>query len=98
MSNISSDAPAITASAYEVQEKLAKLEQALLEGTPNMPTLLRDIHRTLKADPDVVTILTEEECAIIVRGLKKQTSTEIATKAVKKAPRKSLSKMSLDDL
>jgi len=84
--------------AYEVREKLAALEEALLSHTPNMPTLLKDIHKTLKNDPDVVTILSEEECSILVRGLKKQTATEIATKAVKKGGKKAMSKMTVEDL
>jgi hypothetical protein len=84
--------------AFEVQEKLIQLEEALLAGTPNMPTLLRDIHRNLKADPEVVTLLSEDECSILVRGLKKQTATEIATKAAKSKPKKAISKMTLSDL
>jgi len=83
---------------FEVREKLANLEAALLEGTPNMANLLRDIHRQLKADPDVVTILSEEECSILVRGLKKQTATEIATTAIKKAPKKALKNLTVADL
>lgn len=84
--------------AFEIKEKLAQLENALLEKLPTMPTLLRDIHRSLKADPDVVTLLSEEECAILVQGLKKQTQTEIATKVIKAKPRKALSKLTVDDL
>lgn len=84
--------------AFEVREKLAQLEAQLTEGTTNIATLLRDIHRTLKNDPDVVTILSEEECSILVRGLKKQTSTEIATTATKKKGSKAMSKMTLADL
>ena len=84
--------------AFEIKEKLAQLENALLESLPTMPTLLRDIHRSLKADPDTVTLLTEEECAILVSGLKKQTQTEIATKVIKAKPRKALSKLTVDDL
>ena len=84
--------------AFEVREKLAHLEEALTAGTPNMATLLRDIHRSLKADPDVVTILSEEECSILVRGLKKQTATEIATTATKKGAKKSLKKLTIADL
>ena len=84
--------------AFEVREKLAQLEAGLQEVVPNIATLLRDIHRNLKADPDLVTILTEEECSILVRGLKKQTNTSIATTAKKKAPKKALSKMTLADL
>lgn len=87
-----------TDQAFEVREKLACLEEALLQATPNMPTLLRDIHKQLKADPAIVTILSEEEVSILVRGLKKQTATTIAT-AVKKAPaKKALSKLTVDDL
>ncbi len=84
--------------AFEVREKLAQLETALLETTPNMAVLLRDIHRTLKSDPDVVTILSEAECAILVNGLKKQTATTIATSVVKKKPKKAMSKMTVADL
>lgn len=84
--------------AYQIRGKLMLLETALLESTPEMPTLLRDIHRALKADPATVTLLSEEECSILVRGLKKQTATEIATKAAAKKPKKALSKMTLGDL
>jgi hypothetical protein len=84
--------------AFEVREKLASLEQQLLAGTPGMATLLRDIHSSLKKDPDVVTLLSEEECSILVRGLKKQTATEIATKATKSKPKKAMSKMTVSDL
>jgi hypothetical protein len=84
--------------AYEVKNKLAELEQSLLAGTPNMPTLLREIHRNLGRDPELVTMLTEEECSILVRGLKKQTNTEIATTAVKKAKTKSSKQLTLADL
>ncbi len=84
--------------AFEIREKLAQLEAGLLETTPNIASILRDIHRTLKADSDLVTILSEEECSILVRGLKKQTSTAIATSAVKSKPKKSLKSMTLADL
>lgn len=84
--------------AFEVQEKLAMLEASLLANTPDMPVLLRDIHRTLKKDPDVVTILSEKDCSILVRGLLKQTSSAIATSAVKKTPKKAMNKMTIADL
>lgn len=84
--------------AFVIREKLAQLSGMLLESNPKMPTLLRDIHRSLKQDPDIVTILSEEECAILVSGLKKQTNTEIATKAIKKSGTKAISKMTVSDL
>lgn len=82
-----------TSQAFEIQEKLAALEAALLNKTPDMPTLLRQIHSALKKDPDVVTILSDEEGSILVRGLKKQTGVEIATAALKKPGKKAMSKM-----
>lgn len=84
--------------AFEVREKLAQLEADLTSATPNIAVLLRDIHRNLKSDPDLVTILSEEECSILVRGLKHQTNTSIATTAIKRKPKKALSKMTLADL
>jgi len=84
--------------AYEIREKLMQLEQALLTADPDMPKYLRTIHRQLKDDAELVTILTEEECSILVRGLKKQTGTEIATKAATKPAKKSLKLISLADL
>lgn len=86
--------------AYEIREKLAELEEALLSTTPNMATLLRDIHRSLKKDPDVVTLLSEEDCSILVRGLKKQTNVTIATSVVKKGAgtKKAISKLTVADL
>jgi len=84
--------------AFAIQEKLATLEEALTNSTPGIATLLRDIHSSLKKDPDVVTLLSEEECEILVRGLKKQTSTEIAVSAMKSKGAKPLKKTTLDDL
>lgn len=83
--------------AFEVREKLAALEEQLNQVQPNIATNLRDIHRILKQDPDVVTLLSEEECSILVRGLKKQTGTTIAT-TVKKKTTKAASKMTVADL
>lgn len=84
---------------YQIQEKMAALEAALNEATPGLPTLLREIHGQLKKDPNLVTILTEDECSILVRGLKVQTSTEIAKSVLKKASgKKAQSKLTLADL
>ncbi len=83
---------------FEVREKLAQLDAGLLETTPNIAVLLRDIHRNLKADPDIVTLLSEEECSVLVRGLKVQTKTSIATTATKAKAKKAISKMTLADL
>ena len=79
--------------AFEIREKLANLEESLNTQAPGIANLLRDIHKNLKQDPDLVTILSEAECSVLVRGLKKQTATNIATSAIKKGTKKAMSKM-----
>lgn len=81
----------------QIKEKILSLQSALLSSHPTMPTLLREIHQTLKANPDCVTLLTEEEIGTIVNGLKKQTATEIATTALK-SKTKAIKNMTLADL
>lgn len=88
----------MTDQAYQIQEKLAQLEDALTKKLPTIKTLLSIIHRALKKDPAVATILSEEECEILFRGLKKQTGVEIATTQRAKQTKKAISKMTVDDL
>lgn len=79
--------PAITdTTAYMLREKVAELSAALLERHPRMPTLLREIHTTLSKYPEQVTLLAEEDIAIIVSGLKVQTGVEFATAAASAKP------------
>lgn len=84
----------------QIQEKILALQNSLLEANPMMPSLLQEIHRNLKNDPAVVTLLTEDEIAIIVSGLSKQTQTQILTTLAKPsaASKKALSKVTTDDL
>lgn len=71
--------------AFELQEKVVALSQTLLDRHPRMPQLLQEIYQNLRAQPENVTLLSEEEVAIIVSGLKAQTQTEFAS-AVTKSP------------
>ena len=82
---------------YTAREKIAEMEAALLASDPRMPYLLRDIKLILKKDPDVVTLLSEEDIAKIFRGLEVQTNTELVTTkpTVSKAK---IAKLGLDDL
>lgn len=84
----------------EIATKLQELESMLLSQHPGMPTLLRDIHKTLKAQPDQVTLMTEEEIQIVVRGLEKQTNSYLAEATVKstKAKKESLKTVTNSDL
>lgn len=72
---------------FELKEKIAALEQALLDRHPTMPTLLREIHTTLRKQPENVTLLSEDQIKVIVNGLQKQTGVELV-QAVTKAPGK----------
>jgi len=77
---------------FEIKEKIAQLEKALLEQLPDMPKILQTIHRQLTKDPSIVTLLSEEDCNVLVRGLIAQTKTSIVTSAIKK-PKKAANKM-----
>jgi len=63
--------------------KVAELKQHLLDRHPRMPQLLQEIHKTLAAQPDNVTLLSEQEIGVIVEGLKVQTGVEFAAAATK---------------
>lgn len=82
----------------QLQEKVGSLQTALLEAHPRMPVLLKEIHNNLKQDEELVTLLSEDEIAIIVQGLQKQTNTTILLSVAKKGTGKSLKKTTLADL
>lgn len=81
-----------------LQEKVGSLREMLLTAHPGMPVMLREIHQKLKQDPEIVTILSEEEIGIIVSGLKRQTQVQILAAVAKKGTGKSLKKTTLADL
>lgn len=82
----------------DLQEKILQLEKSVKERLPNMATMLSDIWKALKADPDQVTLLEEEDIQKIVAGLEKQTDTYIISESMRaKSPSKKLKDM-LNDL
>lgn len=81
----------------QLSEQIAELDARLKALNPNMPLLLKEIHQKLKADPAITTLLSEEEIAIVVSGLKRQTNTEIAT-SISKGKGKALKAISVMDL
>jgi len=62
----------------QLQEKVLSLDSAIKSRHPTMPTLLQEIWRTLKAQPENVTLMTEEEIGIIVSSLQVQTNVSLA--------------------
>lgn len=84
--------------AFAVKEQIAELQQRILQHHPEMPVLLRKIHTTLKADPEVVTLLEDEEIGIIINGLGIQTNTVIATSIATKKSGKAIKSIGVGDL
>lgn len=82
----------------QLQMQVAELEAAILSAHPSMPMLLQQIHRAVKADPEQVTLLTEEQIGVIVNGLSKQTQTFIATSLATKKTGKSIKSIGISDL
>lgn len=76
--------------AEQLSEKVSALSEAILSRHPTMPTLLREIHTTLRSYPEQVTLLSESEIQVIVSGLSVQTNVAFAASASKPAAAKSL--------
>lgn len=74
----------------QLSEKVSALSEAILSRHPTMPTLLREIHTTLRSYPEQVTLLSESEIQVIVSGLSAQTNVAFAASASKPAAAKSL--------
>lgn len=83
--------------SFELREAIADMATKLQEGHPQLPILLRKIHTILRDDPDTVTILSDEERAVVIAGLEKQTQIKLAEIAAPKKT-KSLRSMTVDDI
>lgn len=99
----SSSLPIPVASNHPLSMQFLELEQALDSTDPSFKTKLRDIHRHLGTDPDLVTQMTEAEIALVVKGLVVFANAEIVepakAKSVKAATAAAKKKViSADDL
>lgn len=80
----SSPVPATGNSQYDaIKQNIAAVSQALVSNNPTLPVLLTTIKRTLKNDPQLVTLLSEEDICAIVKGLERQTGNYLAASMVK---------------
>ena len=75
----------IGTSDHPLALQFAELEQALLDKTPEFKTLLRNIHRHLGQEPELVTQMTEEEIQMVVSGLVVFANAEIVAPAIAKS-------------
>lgn len=78
--------------------QLCELEQKLNEKIPDFVGQLRYLHRSAAEDPNVVTIMTEDEIGIIVRGLSQMVQIEIIEPKVTKTRTKKLANVDSDDI
>jgi len=83
--------------AEQISSAILELQEKLLAQHPSMPILLRTIHKELQANPDVVTLLKDEERAIIIAGLEKFTKTELIVNT-KNLAKKAIKSMTTLDL
>lgn len=77
--------PARSASNHPLAMQLAELEQGILARDPQFKTILRDIHRHLGSEPELVTQMTEAEVALVVQGLVQRAQEEIVAPAAAKS-------------
>lgn len=70
--------------AVGFKNMLLELEDKLNNRVDNFPYLLRDIHQHLRRDPEIVTVLSDEEIGLIIRGIKTMTGTVLGTTATAK--------------
>lgn len=77
--------PARSASNHPLAMQFAELEQGILARDPQFKTILRDIHRHLGSEPELVTQMTEAEVALVVQGLVQRAQEEIVAPAAAKS-------------
>ena len=85
-------------SVDQVREQILTLQTQLLTAHPQLPVLLSIIHKQLIADPEIITLVSEEECGITVSGLKRQTQTEVSVKALSSSKKGGLKALGIGDL
>lgn len=68
--------------------KMNLLQEAIHKQHPTMPVLLMQIHKQLRADPELTSTLSEEGIGVIVKGLQIQTKTELVSVVVKESKSK----------
>lgn len=83
---------------FELQDKILKLEEAVKARLPEMPTMLAQIWAALKQQPENVTLLEENQIAIIVSGLEVQTQTTLIQTLSKSGSKAKLKNLSPDDI
>lgn len=81
---------------YGFRKELAEIEMRLNDESPNFGTILRDLHRSMAEDPNVVTVLSPEEIGIITKGL--ATTANVTISVTKKTSTRRTQQITVDDI
>lgn len=82
----------------QIVDSINNLQSALVSQNPQLPVILRSILQKLKSDPEVVTLLSEDEFGTIVKAARVHSGVVITTTTSKASAKKALSKLSADDI
>lgn len=84
----------------QIAQRISDLQTKMQSKAPGYEALLQVIHRNLAADPEVVTLLSEEQIGVIFAGLSQMKGVIIAEAAGKNktSSGKKLKDISLEDL
>ena len=99
--NLPGDEILLTPQQENVVMKLDELQQMLQTAHPAMPRLLRDVHRELLKDPELVHLLKPEQTAVYVSAAQRLANITIVAAATKKSTTgrgKSLKDIGLEDI
>jgi hypothetical protein len=84
--------PAVTSSEHPLAMQFAELEAALLAKDPEFKTILRQVHRHLGQDAELVTMMSEAEVQLVVTGMVVFSTMEIVEPAKEKAAKSAVAK------
>jgi hypothetical protein len=94
------DTQVTTNTIDDLKDRLAKLEISLASNTSlsfDLATELKYIHSSLKANPEIALILTDEEIGTITKGFAKETNIVLNAPKAKK-PAKAFKELTVDDI
>ena len=88
--------------AEQIQFQISSLSDALSKALPTYATLLRDIRKQLNETPECVTLLSEEDISVVIRGAEKFSGFQLAESVVSKkstaaSQKKQIAQLNLDE-
>jgi hypothetical protein len=81
--------------ADAIHQRIAELQEELDKASPNIATHLLKIHKDLAASPELLHILSEDEIAVIAKGLQVQSQVQIVAPKAKAPKREKLADLEI---